>query len=520
MPRGQLRELRDAQVTSPRTAPGRSPALLQSEEALSVVFNRSPSFMALTVGRDHVFALANPKYFEVFHLDQTILGQTVAQVFPEIVVQGFIDRLDKAFDTGEPFRADEAKLVLAIPGGGERLMYVDFVYQPVRDAQGLVYGIVHQGSDSTDRVHSRRAIENERENFRNLFRQTPEMVCILRGPEHIFEFVNEAHIRALGFDATGMPVRKGQPDSVEVHGILDGVYQTGKTAELHEIEVSVSNRRRYFNLTYAARRNEQGVIDGIMVLGIEVTGQVLVRESLKSSQSSLEAAVQARDDFLSIASHELKTPITSMMLQQQFFRRKLLQSEQDTVERAPVDKLLQQSERQMGKLTRLVEDMLDIARIRSGKLTVTREKTSLSALVREVADRFEPILRQNGTPLELDVREELTGMFDAFRIEQMITNLLTNAMRYGEKRPVRMTLERRGQRALLSVADHGRGIEKSAHDRIFDRFERSISPSEVSGLGLGLFITREIVQAHQGRVWVESEGPGKGSTFFVELDAE
>jgi signal transduction histidine kinase len=507
-------------VTSSCIAPGRSAALLQSEEALSVVFNRSPSFMALTVGPEHVYALANPKYYEVFHLDETILGKRVKQIFPEIEVQGFIGRLDRAFATGEPFRADEAKLMLATPGGGERLMYVDFVYQPVRDAQGRVYGLVHQGSDSTERVHSRGAIENERENFRNLFRQTPEMVCILRGPDHVFEFVNEAHIRALGFDATGLPVRKAQPDSIAVHGILDGVYQTGETAELHEIEVSVSNRRRFFNLTYAARRNEEGKIDGIMVLGIEITDQVLTRENLQRSQASLEAAVQARDEFLSIASHELKTPITSLKLQSQFLQRKLLQSEGDLIQRAPVDKLLQQSERQMGKLTRLVEDMLDIARIRSGKLTVTREKTCLSDLVREVADRFEPILHQMGTPLELDIQGEMSGELDAFRIEQVITNLLTNAMRYGEKKPVRMTLAQKGRRALLSVKDQGRGLEKAAHDRIFDRFERSISPSEVSGLGLGLFITKEIVQAHQGRVWVESDGAGRGATFFVELDVD
>lgn len=133
------------QVTSSRSAPGRSAALLQSDEALSVVFNRSPSFMALTVGREHVYALANPKYYETFQLDSTILGRTVAQIFPEIEVQGFIGRLDKAFETGEPFRADEAPLKLAAHGGGERLMYVDFVYQPVRDASGRVHGIVHQG---------------------------------------------------------------------------------------------------------------------------------------------------------------------------------------------------------------------------------------------------------------------------------------------------------------------------------------------------------------------------------------
>ncbi len=132
------------------------------------------------------------------------------------------------------------------------------------------------------------AIANERENFRQLFRQTPEMVCILRGPEHVFEFVNEAHIRALGFDATGQAVRVAQPESVEVHGLLDKVYRTGETADLHEIPVTLADRVRYFNLTYSASRDSQGNVNGVMVLGTEVTEQYLSRELLKTQNFALE----------------------------------------------------------------------------------------------------------------------------------------------------------------------------------------------------------------------------------------
>ncbi|RYZ74372.1 MAG: hypothetical protein EOP09_00530 [Proteobacteria bacterium] len=110
------------------------------------------------------------------------------------------------------------------------------------------------------RLSRQDVLENERENFRNLFRQTPEMVCILHGSEHVFEFVNHAHIVALGFDATGMNVRQAQPESVEVHGILDNVYQTGETAELREIPVTLGKSLRYFNLTYSARRSGDGAI--------------------------------------------------------------------------------------------------------------------------------------------------------------------------------------------------------------------------------------------------------------------
>ncbi len=138
----------------------------------------------------------------------------------------------------------------------------------------------------------REAVEIERANFSHLFRYSPEMVCVLSGPEHRFEFVNEAHVKVLGFDATGRAVREAQPESVEIHHILDNVYRTGKTAELHEIPVTVTDRLRYFNLTYSARRDAKGSIDGIMILGTEVTEQVLFREGNQLQQKALELALE------------------------------------------------------------------------------------------------------------------------------------------------------------------------------------------------------------------------------------
>lgn len=149
-------------------------------------------------------------------------------------------------------------------------------------------GLVAFLSDITAIKTVEQSIHNERENFRNLFKQTPEMVCILRGPDHVFEFVNEAHIHALGFDATGKSVREAQPESVEVHGILDKVYQTGETALLDEIPVTLGDRLRYFNLTYAARFDEAGAVSGVMILGVEVTDQVLSRTSLERVAKLIE----------------------------------------------------------------------------------------------------------------------------------------------------------------------------------------------------------------------------------------
>lgn len=143
---------------------------------------------------------------------------------------------------------------------------------------------------STPPAHDPAAVE--RANFANLFRHTPEMLCILSGPEHRFELVNEAHIRALGFDATHMSVRDAQPESVQMHHVLDEVYRTGQTAELRATPLLVTDRLRFFNLTYAARRDAKGAIDGIMGLAAEKTDLVLLHRSNQLQQRALELALE------------------------------------------------------------------------------------------------------------------------------------------------------------------------------------------------------------------------------------
>lgn len=261
--------------------------LKDNEALLSMMFETSPSFMCLLRGEDFIFEKVNPQYQKLVG-PRPLLGRPLVEAVPEALHQGMLPILRKVLETGEPFIGREVPFRLQREAEGPpELCYIDFVYQrDSKSADGVSQILVH-GNDVTAKVLTRQsveiakeAIENERQNFRNLFKQTPEMVCILRGPEHVFEFVNEAHIRALGFDATGMSVRKAQPESVEVHGILDRVYQTGITAELREIPVTLGDRLRYFDLTYAARRNQEGQVDGVMILGLEITEQILNRQAI------------------------------------------------------------------------------------------------------------------------------------------------------------------------------------------------------------------------------------------------
>lgn len=228
--------------------------------------------------------------------------------------------------------------------------------------------------------------------------------------------------------------------------------------------------------------------------------------------------VTARDDFLSIASHELKTPLTSLKLQSQVVLRAIAKNDPSVYSPEKVTSLVKQIDTQTTRLTRLVDDMLDISRIRTGRLKIEKETVDLTELILDVTERLKPqFLQVTGETPVLEIQENIKGNWDRFRIEQALTNLLTNAIRYGNNKTVTIKTAVENNMAKICVIDHGIGIEKENIDKIFERFERAgMSASEVSGLGLGLFITSQIIKAHGGSIRVESEF-GKGSTFIVEL---
>lgn len=257
----------------------------------------------------------------------------------------------------------------------------------------------------------------------------------------------------------------------------------------------------------------------------ETIGSVLEFRDIteqKRIEAELRDAIRARDEFLSVASHELKTPLSSLKLQAQLAKRVRDRGDPSVYQPEKVNKLIEQTDRQTTRLTRLVDDMLDIARIRSGKLTVQRETFNVCGLIDDIIDRLGPNLVEAGTQITFNCPGPVEVTWDRFRIEQVITNLLTNAMRYGSRKPVSITVERslKGHECVrIIVRDQGIGLSESSKDRIFDRFERAVAASEVSGLGLGLFITRQIVRSHGGEIWAESAGPQQGATFVVEIPA-
>ncbi|HEX7487982.1 MAG TPA: CHASE domain-containing protein [Anaeromyxobacteraceae bacterium] len=225
-----------------------------------------------------------------------------------------------------------------------------------------------------------------------------------------------------------------------------------------------------------------------------------------------QEAIRVRDEFLSIASHELKTPLTSLALQADSLRAAAARGRVPE----PIAQKAEVIRRNVDRLTRLITNLLDISRIGAGRLELELEELDLSELVREVVVRFEDELERAGCELRLDAQAPAVGRWDRLRLDQVVTNLIGNAVKYGPGKPVEVTVRTEGERTLLRVRDHGIGIPREAQSRIFERFERAVSDRHYGGFGLGLWIVRLIVDALGGTIAVESE-LGQGATFTVEL---
>lgn len=229
-----------------------------------------------------------------------------------------------------------------------------------------------------------------------------------------------------------------------------------------------------------------------------------------------QEAIRARDSFLSVASHELNTPLTSLSLSVLALQRALLRTAQGLQPAEVAEAKLASVQRQVARMTKLVHELLDVSRITAGKLQLEPEEVDLVVLAREMVARFADDLSRAGCELRLEVPPSVVGFWDPLRVEQVLQNLVSNAIKYGRGRPIKVRIDADERWARLVVRDEGIGISPEGQARLFQRFERLASERHYGGFGLGLWIVKQIVEALGGTIHVESE-LGKGSVFTVEL---
>ena len=220
-----------------------------------------------------------------------------------------------------------------------------------------------------------------------------------------------------------------------------------------------------------------------------------------------------------MASHELKNPVTALLMQTELLSRMMgsknsMEPAQHKNQQTVAERCLQETRR----IVELVNDLMDLTRLRLGKLTLNRSQVDLGTVVREICDAHAAEAELHGSPIRIEVKEPVSGYWDPMRISQVAFNLISNAVKYGDHKPICVVVDhdRAGRKGRMVVQDHGIGMSRETQAKIFRRFERGVSDQRIRGLGLGLYIVRQIVEAHGGKVMVRS-APGLGSTFIVEL---
>lgn len=297
-----------------------------------------------------------------------------------------------------------------------------------------------------------------------------------------------------------------------------------KSHTLDSIEVRIQNKSGTWlwmrkDVVYLLKNSN---IEGIAATYQDVTAQKRIDaqrvQSIfeeKKARQLAEEAVRARDEFLSIASHELKTPLTTVIIKLQTTLRNILSQSLANFSGEKLVASLTIAEEQSQRLAKLIADLLNVSLISTGKINLELKRADLNNIVVSVLSHFDEHIKAAGTTLSTIIDKPVIGLWDQVRIEQAVSNLLTNALNYGEGKPVRVAVQQNGNIAFISVTDGGVGIKPADQKVIFQRFKR-VNVKDNNGLGIGLFIVEQIAKAHGGDVQVVSS-PGKGAMFTLRL---
>ncbi|MCU1729445.1 hybrid sensor histidine kinase/response regulator [Pseudomonas sp. 7P_10.2_Bac1] len=292
-------------------------------------------------------------------------------------------------------------------------------------------------------------------------------------------------------------------------------YESGAVDFLHK-PLDIHAVKSKVNVFVDLYRQSKAVQRQVEALERSRREQEILLAQLQQTQVELEHAVRMRDDFMSIVSHEVRTPLNGLILETQLRKMHLARENTAAFSMDKLQAMVERDERQIQSLIRLIEDMLDVSRIRTGKLSIRPSEFDLSQLVANLLEVFSPQISAAQASVSFTAEQPVVGQWDEFRIEQVISNLLTNALRYGAQKPIDVAVYIEGGYAVVQVRDQGIGISQENQQRIFQQFERVSGSHVVSGLGLGLFISEQIVAAHSGKIEVHSQ-LGEGALFKVSL---
>jgi PAS domain S-box-containing protein len=483
----------------------------QEREHFKRLFDQAPTFTALLTGPTHVFELANPGYRRLVG-NRRLIGETVAAAVPEALDQGHVALLDEAYRSGKAFTASGARFdVRTSSSGPYRERYIDFVYQPIKNLAGEVTGIFVEGVDVTDRRNAERSLQLSEDQFR---------MAVESSSLGTFEIDLKTHEVVLSSNAKSMFGLRGDrhtlamvlavihPDDVDVvSSAVDHVEANDSDGMIRLRHRVTSDSDDLRTLSLSGRLVSDGASPRLMGVVWDVTEQ---QELL----DTLQRADRRKDEFLATLAHELRNPLAVIRTSANL----LLYPDLAPSKLAWCGELIQ---RHAVTMSALLDDLLEVSRISNGKLELRKSLISVDSVVRSAVEAASRDIDAKGHAFEVSMPEgEALFEADPIRMTQSLANLLTNAAKYtdpGGRIELKVLVD--AQTVEFAVTDNGIGLSPEAIPSLFEMFRqvKGTLDRAQGGLGIGLAVTKGMVELHGGELRAVSGGLGKGSTFRVTL---
>ena len=496
--------------------------LREREKQLRLITDSLPVFIA-RVDRDYRLRFINRTYADRFgYAPDEIIGRRIPDVVGEAAFAGLRQYIDAAL-AGKP---QEHESMVPLRGGEEHYMHM--MYVPECDESGKVTGLVAAISDMTQLRQAEEQLHRREREFKTLVENSPDIISrIDRNMRHLY--VNPAIVTLAGIAPQSYPGKTkaelGLPPAVvdAWDSAAQAAFATGAAQRL-DFDHEINGEMRYFSGRVIPEIDRYGNIESVVGIAYDVTqrarmekerDELLARE--RTARIQAETAAKARDEFLAIVSHELRAPLNGI----QSWAHVLENYVKDAVTAPLAQRALQGIKTGVAQQVRLIEDLLDVTRMMSGKLRLVKQPLALLPVLQAAMESVRGMAAAKRIRLACTYRitsEQIEG--DSDRVQQIFWNLLSNAVKFTqEDGNVWLTASHAGRELVITVQDNGMGISPQFLPHLFNRFsqEDTSSTRDHSGLGLGLFLVKHLVELHGGTVGASSEGEGKGTTFTVRF---
>lgn len=472
--------------------------LEESEQKIRNLIAQAPVAMCLYKEPEHIIEIINDKMLQIWgKSSETVMNKSVFETMPDFKEQGFEELLRKVYRTGESYSADEIPINLWRNGTYEKI-YINLLYEPYRESNGTIIGIVEIANDVTEQVITRKKIEESEERFRSLAETLPQLVWVTDA-QGISEFTSVRWKEYTGVETGGEKEWKEIVHPNDYESINAAWVHSLTTGNLYSFEVRLKNK---------AGKYRWHTVKGEPVLNKE--NEIVKWVGAFTDIHEQKLKEEKKDEFIGIASHEMKTPLTTSKAYLQMLEVSLGENNEEASLYA------KKASQSINRLSVLITELLDVSKIRLGKLNYTITTFNFNDMVDSTIENIQLISPTHSIIKSGKVFDEIRG--DKDRLQQVLINLLTNAVKYSpDSKEVFVTVGQETDHIKVSVKDHGIGMSEDNLTKIFEKYHRIEEHAiQFQGLGIGLFISYEIIQRHHGKLWAESE-IGKGSTFYFTL---